>query len=120
MSSEDEGAPGEAPGREGGEGTTRSSLAPDNSAQLREATEALIKLRKLAETAEIIERGGKEHAVLDKTALLEALRDLEKLNAILRDIAFRAIVYPGKIDRLLANTENILKKIEELKAGPRT
>lgn len=120
MSSEDERAPGEAPGREGGEGTTRSSLAPDNSAQLREATEALIKLRKLAETAEIIERGGKEHAVLDKTALLEALRDLEKPNAISRDIAFRAMVYPGKIDRLLANTENILKKIEEPKAGPRT
>ncbi|KAK5202581.1 hypothetical protein LTR41_011672 [Exophiala xenobiotica] len=102
------------------EGATRLPPVPDDSAQLREATEAIPKLRKLADTAEIMERDGKKRVILDKLALLEVLRDLEKPNAISRDIAFRAMAYPGKIDRLLANTETILKKIEEPKGGPRT
>jgi hypothetical protein len=79
-----------APKEKGSEGAMRSPPAPDDSAQLREATEAIIKLRKLIDTAEIIEREGKEYVMLNKHALFEVLRDLKKLNAILRDIAFRA------------------------------
>ena len=50
---------------------------------------------------------------MDKQALFEIIRDLKELNAILRNIAYRALIYSDKLDQLLANTEGIKKRIEK-------
>jgi len=55
MPSEGEEILGSPPEENGNEGATRLPPVPDDSAQLREATEAISKLRKLVDTAEIME-----------------------------------------------------------------
>jgi hypothetical protein len=98
MPSEGEEILGSPPKENGNEGAIRLAPVPDDSARLREAIEAIIKLRKLIDTVEIMERDGKEYVMLNKYTLFEVLRNLKKLNAILYNIAFRAIAYLGKID----------------------
>jgi hypothetical protein len=88
MSSEGEEILESPPKENGNEGATRLAPVLDDSARLREAIEAIIKLRKLVDIVEIMERDGKEYVMLNKYALFEVLCDLKKLNAILRDIAF--------------------------------
>jgi hypothetical protein len=98
MPSEGEEILGSPPKENGNEGATRLAPVPDDSARLREAIEVITKLRKLIDIVEIIERDRKEYIIFNKYALFEVLRNLKKLNAILRNITFRAITYLEKID----------------------
>lgn len=88
-------------------------LSHPSHAYTRKVADEAEKLRKIADTSEIVEREGKEHVVMERDALFGIINTLLDSDAISRDH-----VVPSTIEQILANTEDIKKKLEEKERAP--